>query len=730
MEITIDPKSVRLDTKVLDLLLSQTTDEQLPELATLLLSAVAGYNESVLEALLATFESRGMVGDGSLNSYLAEGSVWWQSELGLWLCARLRDIQGEGQHALALWNKILASSSNPEVYLSRARLLGSTGNLTEAYADLQSALNYQEDYHFLNRAAKTLARLRRKGQPTAQRKIRLAVVSSTTTDLLVPILRLACFHRAIDAELYIAPYDNFRQEILNVTSGLYAFEPDVVLIATNWRDAHLPVFSETPERHVEEVLDGYRQLWQTLLQRQSVIIIQHNFDLPASDPYGNLGVTQPGGRAYMLRRINQQMLQIAPTAVSILDLDQVSGIYGKQKWFDAPYWNMARQYPATDALPLLTDRQAALIAARLGLSKKVLALDLDNTLWGGIIGEDGVEGIKLGPPTAVGEAYQALQEYVLSLKERGILLVVCSKNNEDEAKIPFLKHDAMRLRLDDFVVFRANWIDKPTNLRTAAKLLNLGIDSFVFLDDNPVERALVRREIPEIAVPELGSDPSDYIATLERGSYFEAVSLSMEDRQRHSSYRANALREELQTSATSLDEFLAGLNMEAKIGSFTDAVLARVVQLIGKTNQFNLTTRRYNEAQIREMMASNDYWTHYFVLKDRFGDNGLIGLLIAHRADASTWEVDTWLMSCRVIGRQMEEFMLQTLADAVQERGARYITGLYIPTAKNEMVATLYDRFGFVRVGEENGTVRYRLDLEATPVPHSEFIRVIEVAGA
>ncbi len=348
-------------------------------------------------------------------------------------------------------------------------------------------------------------------------------------------------------------------------------------------------------------------------------------------------------------------------------------------------------------------------------------------MWGGVIGEDGLEGIRLGPPSAAGEAHQSLQQYALDLKTRGILLAVCSKNNEEDARLPFLRHDAMVLDLDDLAIFRANWKDKPANLREMATTLALGIDSFVFLDDNPVERGLVRQELPEIAVPELGPDPATFLTTLDRGLYFEAWTLSEEDLKRHTSYRSNVLRTELATSAASIEEYLHKLSMEAEIGPIDDSVLARVVQLIGKTNQFNLTTRRYSEQQIRRMMTSADYWTQYFRLKDRFGDNGLIGVMLAHRVpvEVPTWEIDTWLMSCRVIGRQMEEFMLQTLAEAAQAAQIRAIRGVYVPTGKNGMVADLYPKLGFIQLPESpKGESHYLLDLANQTVPRCEFIHI------
>ncbi len=559
----------------------------------------------------------------------------------------------------------------------------------------------------------------------------MALLSSSTTALAAPLLELACFRDGIDATLYEAPFDSYRQQILDPQSELYRFGPEVVLIATNWRDANLPAFSDSPEASVAEATQSFEQLWITLLKRLPCRVIQHSFDQPLVRSFGNLSHTLAGGRAAMLRDLNRRFVAKAPTAVTILDLEYTQARCGG-KWSDDAIWHIAKQHPATAALPTLVDQQVALVRAQLGLSKKVLVFDLDNTLWGGVIGEDGLEGIDIGPPSPAGEAYQALQHYAKELKSRGVLLAVCSKNNEADAKQPFENHDAMILRLDDFALFLANWDDKPANLRAAAEALSLGLDSFVLLDDNPTERAFVRRELPEVAVPELGNDPATFVKALDRRMYFEAVTLSEEDLQRHQQYQENAARHQIQQQSGSLDEFLRELRMEAELGPVNESVLARVVQLLGKTNQFNLTTRRHGESEVREMMQSPRWWTQYFKLRDRFGDNGLIGMMLAREADdtAGTWEIDTWLMSCRVIGRKMEELMLATLVQAAQERGIRRVRGVYIPTAKNAMVADLYARLGFSAVGAAAGSQIFEFDLATQPAPACDCIQVLRPAEA
>jgi len=684
------------------------------------------YDGEVVTAAQEALESHDLIRSKEVSAYLAEGGPWRSTPCGLWLAAQILDVRGDPAAAGA-WNAVIESGVGPEheARLARARQRGASGAVPGAYADLREAVRGTVDASFLQRAARLYRRLRRREQPPATRRVRLAVVASSTTDLLVPLLELAAFRDGINAETYVGPYGNVRQEILDPASGLYAFRPDVVLIVVHWRDAHLPAFAPDADARVAEVVDAARELWETLLSRQPCTIIQHGFDLPPEDAYGNLGSVLGGGRVAMLRAANRRLVDAAPAAVAVLDLERLGGDVGSSAWADAGYWHTVKQHPAPGALPALVERQVALLRAALGLTRKVLVLDLDNTLWHGIIGEDGLAGIQVGPPTAAGEAHAALQQYARDLKERGILLAVCSKNNDADARAPFERHDGMLLGLEDFASFRANWRDKVENLRDIAGTLNLGLDSFVFLDDNPVERARVRAELPEVAVPEVGRDPADLVAALERGRFFEAWTLSPEDRQRTESYRTNVQREELRATAGSLEDFLRGLNMTAETGPFTDQVLARVVQLLGKTNQFNVTTRRHNEQRVRQMMASDGWWTQYFKLRDRFGDHGLIGVMIATAVGSgpTTWQIDTWLMSCRVIGRQMEDCMLDTVVEAARAAGATRLVGRYVPTPKNALVRDLYQRMGFREVArEDGGGIRYELPLADVTAPRCTCI--------
>jgi FkbH-like protein len=679
-------------------------------------------------ALLAHLERTGLLDAAAFQGALAgQRAALEQTPLGTLVLAQCAERRGDLEEAVSRLRALddPALPAQDSVILDLARVLARAGAGPEACAALRMAAGRSRDFGFLSRAAKQLARLKDLPRSCCARTLRVALLHPTTTDLWVPLLRLGLFREGIWAELMVPPYGTHEQAVLDPASPLYAFDPELVILADSWRELDLPAFSPDPARLAAQRVEHLAGRWRQLRERIPARIIQHDFEVPAVDANGYLGQVMPGGRAAVIRRINDLLLAEARAhQVTLLNLDHLAGAFGKRAWDDPATWFTAKQYPAPAALPALVDGQVARIRAGLGLARKVLVLDLDNTLWGGVIGEDGLKGIQIGPPSAAGEAHLALQRYAAQLKERGILLAVCSKNNEQDARAPFLEHEGMLLRLEDFVAFTANWQDKPGNLRALASTLSLGLDSFVFMDDNPAERALVRQELPEVAVPEL-SDPARFVEVLDAGGYFEADWLSPEDLARSGDYLKNGQREALRTSSGSLEAFLQGLDMTCEHGPVNDHVLPRVVQLLGKTNQFNLTTRRHGEAQIRAFLADPRAWTQYFRLKDRFADNGLVGVVIAlpSAADPKAWEVDTWLMSCRVIGRQLENFMFNTLLVAARERGIQAVCGLYLPTAKNGMVADLYPQLGFTEAGEEAGEGRrFRIDPALAPAHPADFI--------
>jgi FkbH-like protein len=605
--------------------------------------------------------------------------------------------------------------------LSWARASAASGSHEQAARQLRVALEPGAEYPLFARAQKLVRELA--ASPTfCLRRCRIAIVGSSTTTLLLPVLQALCLRDQIDATLYEGPYGSMQQEIRDPDSGLAGFRPDIVVLVTHWRDLHLePVTAEAPgwiDRFIElRTLD-----WQRLVQSFNCHVIQLSFDYPAADAYGSLGAILPGGRTSMIDQINLRLRAAASANVSILDTPRAQRELGTSRWEDDQAWYRYRQHPAVEALPALAEACMSHVRSVLGLSRKVLVTDLDDTLWGGVIGEDGLDGIAVGPGTPEGEAYLQLQQYLLELKRRGVLLAVCSKNNPEDAQLPFLHHPHMALRREDFAAFHVNWDNKAANLRAMAQELSLGLDSFVFLDDNPLEREWVRSQLPEVAVVELGASPLDFLRQLDRGNYFEALTLSAEDLSRADQYRKEAQREQLRATSASLDDFLRELRLEATAEEISEKNLVRVTQLVNKTNQFNVTTRRYTEAQVRGLAEDPRGWTRAFQLSDRMDRYGLIGVLIC-RESGDAWEVDTWLMSCRSLGRQMEKFMFDRMVEAAIARGTRRIVGVYRPTAKNALVKELYEQVGFRRVSAERDEVRYELDVPETLTVTATHIR-------
>lgn len=628
------------------------------------------------------------------------------------------------------WERLIALEGKRDALrlLSWGRALADNGDYEPAAQRLRTALAERPAYAFYARAEKLVARLAEQGY-THARECRLAVLGSSTTSLLVPVLEAMFLRDGVRAEIYEAPYGSIQQETLDPASGLARFKPGITMLAMNWRDLDLAAVTPKEEEWVERAAETYAALWARIGAISPGHVIQPAFDYPAEEPYGYLGGMLPGGRTRIIERLNRRLRELAPANVSILDIPAVQREVGSKRWESPGDWDRYRQHPAADALPFLADAQLAQIRAVLGLTRKVLVTDLDNTLWHGVIGEDGLNGIGIGPGSPAGEAHLRLQHYMLDLKKRGILLAVVSKNNADDARLPFQEHPQMALGLEDFAAFRANWDDKVSNLRVLARDLSLGADSFVFLDDNPLEREWVRSQMPEVAVVEIEAAPFNYVRQLDRGRYFEALTLSREDLERAEQYRVEAQRESLRASAASLDEFLIGLRLEASVAPVSAANLARVTQLVNKTNQFNLTTRRYSEAQVEEIAGDPRGWAGAFQMSDCLGSYGLIGVLFCRPAGDATWEIDTLLMSCRTLGRQMEKFMLDRMLEAAARRGVSRIVGVYRPTKKNSMVSRLYDDFGFRRAVETAEEIRYEFEAPASPVVTATHVRNVTAAA-
>ncbi len=627
----------------------------------------------------------------------------------LYLKMKVLQTAGQPQAADAAAEIVSRSSiEDPIALLEAAQILMAEEQYDLAAQALRSALYLKPAYVFFSRSEK-LIRDVWNVRPPLLRKLKIAVLGSSTTTFLIFVLRALCFRDGIDAEFYQGLYGAVQQEILDGSSGLYKFQPNLVIVMPSWREAfNFELIDNDENLTIDRMLEQYTSLWAALSARCSCHIIQHDFELPMQDPIGLPSTAGRGGRTRLARLLNLAMSNRAPSYVSVLDTDEVVRRAGSQ-WHNPLLWYTAQQHPAPAALPELAEAQMAHLRSVVGLTRKVLICDLDNTLWGGVIGEDGLAGIKLGPGSPVGEAHADLQGYLLDLRRRGILLAVCSKNNEEDAKLPFLQHPYSRLHLEDFSAFVANWDDKTSNIRNIAAQLCLSTDSFVFLDDSPVERAWVRSQLPEVAVIDTGASVFGYLEALDRGRHFYTLQASQEDVARADRYRTQAAATALRQSSESAEAFLQSLQMTAITTRITPDNISRVTQLLNKTNQFNLTTRRYTQSQVEAICSDKTTFTRVFQLSDRFGDHGIVGVMVCKQVERGTWEIDSWLVSCRVLGRQLERFMLNRVLQAAAEAGIERIVGVYRPTAKNSQVADLYPRLGFAETDSNSEATRYIL---------------------
>lgn len=553
-------------------------------------------------------------------------------------------------------------------------------------------------------------------------KSRIAILSSATVNHLMPAIRIASLRRKILADVYVCPYAQYRQELLDSGSALHEFRPHFVLFALTARDVMscIPIAStaDESEQAIAQYVNDLVSLWSIAHRSLSATVIQQTFLNTGDSICGSFDRLFPGAPTRLVRRLNDQLVQAASeNDILILDIERSAEKDGLYYWFDTTRWLQGKIEISPEAAPLYGDLVARIVAAHYGLSKKCLVLDLDNTLWGGVVGDDGIEQIVLGEGSALGEAFLAFQRYVRQLGERGVILAVCSKNDLDTAESVFFEHPDMQLKRSDFAAFFANWDDKAANLQNIADQLNINIDSLVFVDDNPAERARIRQSLPQVAVPELPEDPAHFVRCLSDAGYFETISITPDDMQRNKQYVANTSRKALQTSTQSLEDYLISLEMWASAGPFADVDLHRITQLINKTNQFNTTTRRRSLDEVRALAAEPSNMTLQIRLSDRFGDSGLVSAMIL-RPDPETsgvLDIDTWLMSCRVFGRGLEFEAVNILAAMAKARNTEFITAAYFPTPSNRLIRDLYARLGFEPVSayrsDRPGETRWRLEL-------------------
>jgi len=562
--------------------------------------------------------------------------------------------------------------------------------------------------------------------------IRLAVLGSSTLAHLHAGIRVGALRRGHHLVTYENDYGQYLQELLSADSTLHEFAPTAMLLAFDARHVtqgiHAGLQAEDVDSVLEDVLGRIEQCWALAREKWSGPVIQQAVVNVFPPLLGSNEHRLPGSRRHFVARLNDRLRALADRhGVDMLALDDAAREGGLSAWHDDALWCRSKQEVAPAMAPAYGDLVARLLAARGGRSYKCLVLDLDNTLWGGVIGDDGLTGIVLGQGSALGEGFTAVQDYAKDLARRGVILAVCSKNDEANALEPFEKHPEMVLKRTDIASFRANWDDKAANLRAIAEELNIGLDSLVFLDDNPFERNLVRAQLPMVAVPEVpDDDPALVPRVLADAGYFESTRITEDDRQRAAQYQENRARDQLRASASDIDGYLRALDMRMIWNRFDMVGLQRIVQLINKTNQFNLTTRRHTEAEVQAVMADHQSFGLQLRLLDRFGDNGIIAVVIGRMTEPGIVTIDTWLMSCRVLGRQVEATTLNLVAAQAKSLGATRLIGQYIPTKKNGMVRDHYEKLGFTVVSrsEAGGSIAV-LELDDFK-PAVSFITVSE----
>jgi FkbH-like protein len=546
---------------------------------------------------------------------------------------------------------------------------------------------------------------------------RLAVLSNSTVDMIVPALVASAARHGIALEVIQPSYDQVAQEAMTPDSKVNSSQPNAVLFALDYHALPLKLSigdAGAADATIQGAIGYLQALRNGIRAHSNAVCIFQTFAPPVEPLFGSLDRALPGTLRSLIDGINRELSTLVLQAGDVLlDIAGLAETVGLADWHNTQLWNMAKFAFSGELIPLYADHVARTVAAVRGKSRKVLVLDLDNTVWGGVIGDDGLDGIKIAQGDARGEAHLAVQRLALDLRQRGIVLAVSSKNADNIAREPFEKHPEMLLRLDHIAVFQANWNDKATNLQAIADELSLGLDSLVFLDDNPVERGLVRQLVPQVAVPELPEDPAWYARTLAAAGYFESVAFAAEDLKRAGFYQDNARRVSLQSQVGGLEAYLASLEMTITFQPFDATGRTRIVQLINKSNQYNLTTRRYTDPEIVAAENDPDVFTLQVRLADVFGDNGMISVIICRPAPTDGWEIDTWLMSCRVLGRKVEHMVLREILEHGRARGIRKLCGTYIPTERNSLVVDHYAKLGFKKVGEESsGRTHWELTVE------------------
>lgn len=534
--------------------------------------------------------------------------------------------------------------------------------------------------------------------------VKVALLGDSATQLLATAIRGEAVDRGVALSFFEAEFNQVERQLLDPTSDYYAFQAEFTIL---FQSTHklLEHYSLLPPASYASLADERLAFIRNACEMIPGKIICYNYPEIGDTVFGSYANKVPASFTYQVRKLNYELMNLSQQFPNlfICDLAEIQNKYGRDYCFDSSVYVGTEMLLSLDILPFVASRTVDIIAAIQGRFNKCLILDLDNTLWGGVVGDDGWEGIQIGHGLGIGKAFTEFQEWIKKLKNRGVIICVCSKNDEDKAKEPFEKNPEMVLRLEDIAVFIANWDNKADNIRTIQRILNIGFDSMVFLDDNPFERNMVRENVPGVTVPELPEDPGDYLEYLYSLNLFETASFSSADKDRTKQYQVEAQRVSLAKSFANEDDFLESLNMVSEVRGFDAFNTPRVAQLSQRSNQFNLRTVRYTEDQIRLLGADPNVIDLSFTLEDKFGDNGLIAVVIMKPMDAKTLFVDTWFMSCRVLKRGMENFTLNTLVKRARAAGYKKIVGEYLPTAKNAMVQDHYLNLGFSPLKDQPG---------------------------
>lgn len=558
----------------------------------------------------------------------------------------------------------------------------------------------------------------------------IAILGGSTTNSVKLIMELFLLNYGIRPQFYESEYNQYFQDSVFPNPRLEKFAPDIIYIHTSNRNiTSYPQLTDTVEEIDELIhreMEKFQSIWENLRNRYGCPIIQCNFEMPFYRLLGNKDASDIHGKINFLTRLNMLFYEYAQQNENfyICDINYISADYGLKEWSDPFYYHMYKYALNVNAIPYLSFNVANIIKSIFGKNKKGFVLDLDNTLWGGIIGDDGVDNIVIGPEEPEGQVYSEFQNYLKEHQQLGILLNINSKNDYENA-IAGLEHPDSVLKKENFIVIKANWKPKDHNLQQIAEELNLLPESLVFIDDNPAERNIVESQLPEVCVPEIG-EVYHYVQTIDHNGFFEVTALSKDDFQRNEMYKKNAERAKLQAAFADYKEYLLSLNMKAIIRSFEPVYFARIAQLSNKSNQFNLTTRRYTQPEIEELAENQDYITLYGKLEDKFGDNGVVSVIIGHKSGEEC-QIDLWIMSCRVLKRDMEYAMMDVLVKKCKEVGISQIHGYYYPTAKNNMVKGFFEMQGFSKCYEDSeGNTEWIFEISGDYQKKNNVIKVEE----